>query len=67
MNIHDWLSKQDEQRIADETGASVHNVRKWRTGARIPRRASAIKLIELSQGELSLQDIYAPGLRNQAA
>lgn len=60
MNIREYLARVDETEVAKALGVSVHVVRKWRQGARVPRRRNALALIEWSHGVLSLRDVYAP-------
>ena len=44
---------------AKELGVSVAAVRKWAVGQRQPRPHIAHKIIKLSRGMLTLEDIYA--------
>ena len=60
MNIHDFLSRTDEAEVAEAIGVSVHTVRKWRTGARVPSREKALALIKWSHGVLTFEGIFAP-------
>lgn len=52
-----------EDDVAAGVGVSVHTVRKWRTGARVPRRAHALALVKWSHGVLTLEGIYSPEKR----
>ena len=58
MDIREYLSNVDERDVAAALGVSIHVVRKWRQGARIPRRRNALALVEWSRGVLKLDGIY---------
>ena len=60
MDIREYLSRVDERDVAGALGVSVHVVRKWRQGARVPRRRNALALVEWSRGVLKLDGIYNP-------
>lgn len=58
MDIQTYLARVDERDVAVATQCSVHTVRKWRQGRRIPSRKAAARLIDFSRGELSWGGIY---------
>jgi hypothetical protein len=66
MNIQEFLARVNENEVAQAIGVSVHTVRKWRTGDRVPSRERAQALIEWSHGVLSFESIFTP-VAKQAA
>lgn len=58
MDIREVLAPANEAAIAHDLRVSVHTVRKWRQGARLPRPHHARALIDWSRGALTMDDIF---------
>lgn len=58
-----FLREANENKVARYCRVSVHTVRKWRIGKRIPRPAHALRLHKFSKGELTMDGIYGKGLK----
>jgi hypothetical protein len=54
-----WVTDTGPTRVAYAAGVTPWSVYKWVAGERIPRPDMALRLVELSDGAISLGDVYA--------
>ncbi len=61
MRLREWMNKENHtaQTLSEELGASKRNVEKWSRGERLPRSEMAFKIIQLTNGEVSGNDLIA--------
>lgn len=59
MRLNEYLSSRGDDVVAGLVGVTVRTVASWRYGERIPRPHHARKLVETSDGCLTLADVYA--------
>ena len=61
MKFTDFVSKiGGDAELADRLGVKPRTVQSWRLGDRQPRPVLAQKIIKISDGDLSWDDIYYP-------
>ena len=60
MKFTTWKKREryNDQEIADLLGISIHAVRKFTRGSRIPRREIMDKIFELTGGAVTANDFY---------
>lgn len=59
MRLRTWMRWKDvgDQQFADMVGVGVAAVRKWKSGARKPPLDRALRIAEITQGEVTLQEL----------
>lgn len=60
MTLQEFIARKGDAVIAQQLGAKPRTVASWRRGERLPRPHQARRLVELSEGALSLDAVYAP-------
>lgn len=60
MNLAQYIQKVGDERAAEKFGVSKRRIESWRLGQRQPRPAKAREIVALTDGLLTLEDIYAP-------
>lgn len=58
MNWRKWIKSKGIRWVATECGLSYEMVRLWVKGVNEPTKKHIIKIIELSQGEVTLDDFF---------
>jgi transposase-like protein len=60
MNLQDYITLRGVENLARDLGVSSHTVRSWRRvrGRRLPRQPVGRRIVELSEGKVSLPEIY---------
>jgi hypothetical protein len=61
MRLREWMDREHytAKSLGIELGAPMRSVEKWTRGERFPRPTMAIKIIEVSNGEVSGNDLIA--------
>lgn len=58
MRLSEYIKKHGDERCADLFGVKARTVASWRRGERFPRPSQANRIIRLTDGAVSFDDIY---------
>jgi DNA-binding transcriptional regulator YdaS (Cro superfamily) len=59
MTLTEYLKTIGDERAAAKFGVTPRRISSWRLGERQPRPAMARRIVEMTDGLLTLSDIYA--------
>ena len=60
VTLREYIESKGDQAAADLFGVPVRTVMSWRLGDRMPRPKTAQLIVERTEGEVSMNDIYLP-------
>lgn len=58
MDWREWIKRKGIKNVANECGLSYEMVRLWVKGVNEPTKRHIVRLIEISEGELRLEDFF---------
>ena len=60
-----WATTYGTNKLAEQCGVSAWSVRQWKAGLAAPRPERILKIVELSKGELTTDEVLRETSRNR--
>ena len=63
MNLTEYLKKHGTATSAKRFGVSIHTIKSWRWGGKLPRPDKANEIVAITGGEVSMAGIYVKPIK----
>ena len=59
--LQQYIARVGNRQFSKKFKVSIRAAESWRWGARVPKTTTAVRIVRLSRGALSLSDLYPGG------